>query len=60
MSGDKDKGDADIRQDFPGWLGDENNAFTKEGRTLAKINILILLLNCSNGENQRSGTHLVK
>jgi hypothetical protein len=28
--------------------------FTKEGRTLAKINILILLLNCSNGENQRS------
>jgi hypothetical protein len=43
-----------------GWLGDENNAFTKEGRTLAKINILILLLNCSNGENQRSGTHLVK
>lgn len=34
MSGDKDKGDADIRQDFPGgWLGDENNAFTKEGRT---------------------------
>jgi hypothetical protein len=30
VSGDKDKGDADIRQDFPGgWLGDENNAFTK-------------------------------
>ena len=34
MSGDKDKGDADIRKDFPGgWEGDENNAFTKEGRT---------------------------
>ncbi len=34
MSGDKDKGDADIRQDFPGgWLGDQNNAFIKEGRT---------------------------
>jgi hypothetical protein len=30
MSGDKDKGDADIRQDFPGgWLGDENNALLK-------------------------------
>jgi glycosidase len=30
MSGDKDKGDADIRQDFPGgWLGDENNALKK-------------------------------
>jgi hypothetical protein len=60
MSGDKDKGDADIRQDFPGWLGDENNAFTKEGRTLAKINILILLLNCSNGEKRMKRYILVK
>ena len=34
MAGDKDKGDADIRQDFPGgWKGDTNNAFTKAGRT---------------------------
>jgi glycosidase len=34
MSGDKDKGDADIRQDFPGgWETDESNAFIKEGRT---------------------------
>ncbi len=34
MAGNKDKGDADIRQDFPGgWQGDTNNAFTKEGRT---------------------------
>jgi glycosidase len=34
MSGDKEKGDADIRQDFPGgWGTDENNAFIKEGRT---------------------------
>lgn len=34
MSGNKDKGDADIRHDFPGgWLGDENNAFVPEGRT---------------------------
>ncbi|MFV5691075.1 glycoside hydrolase family 13 protein [Flavobacterium sp. LT1R49] len=34
MTGDKGKGDADIRQDFPGgWEGDENNAFIKEGRT---------------------------
>lgn len=34
MAGDKSKGDADIRQDFPGgWIGDKNNAFTKEGRT---------------------------
>ena len=34
MAGDKNKGDADIRQDFPGgWKNDTNNAFTKEGRT---------------------------
>lgn len=34
MAGDKGKGDADIRQDFPGgWNGDANNAFTKQGRT---------------------------
>ncbi len=34
MKGDKGKGDADIRRDFPGgWNGDTNNAFNKEGRT---------------------------
>lgn len=34
MNGDKGKGDADIRRDFPGgWKGDSNNAFTKQGRT---------------------------
>jgi glycosidase len=34
MAGDKNKGDADIRQDFPGgWKNDAINAFTKEGRT---------------------------
>lgn len=34
MNGDKGKGDADIRKDFPGgWNSDSNNAFTKNGRT---------------------------
>lgn len=34
MAGNQNLGDADIRKDFPGgWDGDENNAFTKEGRT---------------------------
>lgn len=34
MAGDKGKGDADIRQDFPGgWPGDSNNAFSPGGRT---------------------------
>ncbi len=35
MAGDKGKGDAAIRQDFPGgWKGDTNNAFTASGRSL--------------------------
>lgn len=35
MAGDKGKGDADIRQDFPGgWASDKNNAFTASGRTV--------------------------
>ncbi|MBM3452632.1 MAG: alpha-amlyase [Bacteroidetes bacterium] len=34
MKGDKGKGDADIRRDFPGgWPGDTNNVFTEKGRT---------------------------
>jgi neopullulanase len=34
MGGDKAKGDADIRQDFPGgWANDTNNAFTNKVRT---------------------------
>jgi neopullulanase len=34
MAGNKDKGDADIRQDFPGgWKDDTYNAFIKTGRT---------------------------
>ena len=35
MRGDKSKGDAAIRQDFPGgWKSDQQNAFTNDGRTL--------------------------
>ena len=34
MKGSKAKGDADIRQDFPGgWPSDEKNAFTAQGRS---------------------------
>ena len=37
MAGDKAKGDADIRHDFPGgWNGDANNALTRSGRTAAQ------------------------
>ncbi|MBF0693862.1 MAG: glycoside hydrolase family 13 protein [Flavobacterium sp.] len=34
MKGSKEKGDGDIRRDFPGgWPNDQNNAFTHQGRT---------------------------
>ncbi len=34
MAANKAKGDGELRQDFPGgWPGDENDAFTAEGRT---------------------------
>ncbi len=34
MTGNKDKGDGDIRRDFPGgWPGDSMNAFSAKGRT---------------------------
>jgi glycosidase len=37
MPGDKNKGDGDIRRDFPGgWMNDTRNAFTLEGRTPAE------------------------
>ncbi len=49
MAGDKDKGDGDIRQDFPGgWQGDSINAFTAQGRTSTQneyFNFLSKLLN---------------
>lgn len=37
FTGMKEKGDADLRKDFPGgWDGDERNAFTSQGRTDAE------------------------
>jgi len=49
MTGNKDKGDGDIRHDFPGgWPGDSINAFTVSGRTQAqneRFNFLSKLLN---------------
>jgi glycosidase len=49
MAGDKGKGDADIRQDFPGgWSNDSNNAFSEAGRTQKQNeyhNLTKLLLN---------------
>ncbi len=49
MEGEEHKSHGDIRKDFPGgWAGDENNAFTKEGRTADQneaFNYLRRLLN---------------
>jgi len=49
MTGNKDKGDGDIRRDFPGgWPGDSINAFTANGRTSVEneyFNYLSKLLN---------------
>jgi glycosidase len=37
MRGNKDKGDADIRHDFPGgWKNDSQNAFVSSGRNVAQ------------------------
>jgi len=49
MTGSKDKGDGDIRRDFPGgWKGDSINAFSANGRTTVQneyFNFLSKLLN---------------
>ncbi|MDD4972173.1 MAG: glycoside hydrolase family 13 protein [Paludibacter sp.] len=49
MTGNKDKGDGDIRRDFPGgWQGDSINAFSAKGRTAVQneyYNYLSKLLN---------------
>jgi len=54
MTGDKSKGDGDIRRDFPGgWAGDANNAFTKAGRTSVQndcFDFLSKLLNWRKGK----------
>lgn len=49
MTGNKDKGDSDVRRDFPGgWPNDSINAFTAKGRTPVQneyFNFLSKLLN---------------
>lgn len=54
MTGNKDKGDGDIRRDFPGgWPGDERNAFTAGGRSKEeneRFNFLAQLLNWRKGK----------
>lgn len=46
MRGEKQKGDGDIRRDFPGgWPGDEVSAFTAEGRTAEQNEVFDFMRN---------------
>ncbi len=61
MVGNKDKGDADIRQDFPGgWEGDANNAFTKEGRTEMQNQYFDFTSKLFNWRKNKSALHFGK
>lgn len=55
MRGDKEKGDGDIRRDFPGgWPGDSINAFSASGRTELQnkyFNFMSKLLNWRKGKD---------
>jgi len=62
MAGNKeDGGDAAIRQDFPGgWEGDDNNAFTKEGRTLGQNEYFDFTSKLFNWRKNKSVIHFGK
>ena len=61
MAGNKDNGDADIRQDFPGgWEGDTNNAFIKEGRTQGQNEYFDFTSKLFNWRKNQSAVHFGK
>jgi len=58
MAGDKGKGDADIRQDFPGgWASDKNNAFTASGRTAEQSKYFDFTAKVFNWRKSKSVIH---
>jgi glycosidase len=58
MAGDKGKGDADIRQDFPGgWASDKNNAFKTSGRTAEQANYFDFTAKVFNWRKSKSIIH---
>lgn len=58
MAGDKGKGDADIRQDFPGgWASDKNNAFTASGRTVEQAKYFDFTSKVFNWRKSKSVIH---
>lgn len=61
MTGNKDLGDADIRQDFPGgWEGDANNAFIEEGRTEMQNEYFDFTSKLFNWRKTKSAVHFGK
>jgi len=61
MAGNKDKGDGDIRHDFPGgWNGDTNNAFTKSGRTAEQRQYFDFTSKLFNWRKTNSAVHFGK
>lgn len=61
MTGDKGKGDADIRRDFPGgWAGDANNAFTKAGRTTEQNQFFDFTSRLFNWRKNNTAVHFGK
>lgn len=61
MAGNKDKGDAAIRQDFPGgWEGDTNNAFTNAGRTAEQKQYFDFTSKLFNWRKSKSAIHTGK
>ncbi len=58
MAGDKSKGDADIRQDFPGgWASDKNIAFTASGRTAEQAKYFDFTAKVFNWRKSKSVIH---
>jgi glycosidase len=61
MAGNKDNGDAAIRQDFPGgWEGDTNNAFTAAGRTSIQNDYYDFTSKLFNWRKNNSAVHFGK
>lgn len=62
MMGNKDKfGDGDIRRDFPGgWNGDDNNSFTKSGRTTEQEKIYNFTAKLFNWRKTNTAVHFGK
>lgn len=61
MSGDKNKGDADIRRDFPGgWKGDTNNAFSATGRTAEQNRFFDFTSKLLNWRKKNNAIHFGK